>query len=85
MVWSLCIELENDWFHVMARGLEWRRNFWDEANRRHWLELLDEVHAPYPENAFVIRSISPIRHALEGYQDRLWQCRHVNLLFCFRL
>ena len=43
MARPLRIERPGAWYHVTGRGLERRRIFLDDRDRRHWLELLEEA------------------------------------------
>lgn len=40
-------QIEGGWYHVFSRGLERRSIFRSNAERRHFLELLGEVHERY--------------------------------------
>jgi putative transposase len=43
----LRLNVEGGWYHVFGRGLERRSIFREEADRRHFLELLCEMHERY--------------------------------------
>lgn len=40
-------DVENGWYHVMSRGLNRQAIFSDDGDRRHFLELLEELSARY--------------------------------------
>ena len=47
MARPLRVDIEDGWYHITSRGIERRRIFTEDRERKHFLELLEEMSERY--------------------------------------